>query len=390
MEIIAPLTATLTRTATGGLVYVWAAWSGTTSMVYQSGTVVRHNSSGEWRDYRSRSSHWTHTTSEPGPRNAYLWIDLGPASATTGYAYSTNVRLSELSVWATGAVAEGEAVFDEADQHDYRALTSMTSTENSMRPSSAVISSDAAVRSRWLDLGAANAWAPTDLRTNAYLEGYASDGSLLSSVVYSVDVVTDTAVDRVCFAGLINVASAQAKIYVGGSLAQTVSGSLVPTGTTYGITYRSLILPITQVAAGASLRVEITLTRDVTTLPIRHGVVCVGRAMELSYTEWGVETSILPFSGTARNETFGTVSFLKRGYARQVQATCFIDTSKISGDIVQQALSNVEGMPVYWDFNNPGATYDRLRVFGFFTSMRMAIAASTWETLSMAIEGLVE
>lgn len=116
----------------------------------------------------------------------------------------------------------------------------------------------------------------------------------------------------------------------------------------------------------------------------------VGEATYIGGTEWGVETSMLSFSRKERNETFGTVTFVKRGTSKQVRATAFIDPDVISGDEVQTILSEFDGQPVFWDFNNEGSDYDRLRVFGFNTNVRMLIAADTYESLSLDIEGLVE
>ena len=132
------------------------------------------------------------------------------------------------------------------------------------------------------------------------------------------------------------------------------------------------------------------MTQSVATLPIRMGVLCVGTRVALSDTSWEVETSILSFSRKERNETYGTVTFVKRGSAKQVQATCFINTATISGDTVMQTLAATDGIPIFWDFNNTGADYARLRLFGFFTNLATVIKGSSFESLSLTVQGLVE
>ena len=87
----------------------------------------------------------------------------------------------------------------------------------------------------------------------------------------------------------------------------------------------------------------------------------MGAATCIGGTEWGVETSMLSFSRKERNETFGTVTFVKRGTSKVVRATAFIDPDVISGDEVQSILAQFDGVPVFWDFNNDGSDYDRLR-----------------------------
>lgn len=398
MELIQPLPASLARTQTSTPTYLYLAWQ--SGVVYSAGEYVRSNITGVWRDYwalfRHTSASWNAPTlgflSNVADYGAGIWVDAGPASFSDGYTWATNVRLSRCDKWTTGAIVEGEQRFDESNLHDYRAMIAMTSVENNKRPSSAAASSDPIVRARWLDLGAANAWAALDHTSNSYTIGYSPTGISLSPVVFSIDVTTKTDVDRVCFAGLINVSGVIIKTYLSGSSTptQTLNRSLVPSGVSYGITYRSLIIPITTVSAGTPLKIEITLTRLVSTQPVQLGVVCAGRGLFLANTEWGVETSLLSFSTKERNETFGTTKFIKRGSAKLVRATCLVDTLEVSGDVIQQLLSDVDGLPIYWDFNAGDAAYDRLRVFGFYSRMSLAISASTWESLSLDIEGLVE
>jgi hypothetical protein len=130
--------------------------------------------------------------------------------------------------------------------------------------------------------------------------------------------------------------------------------------------------------------------RDPNKPPASIGELVLGKATTLGGTEWGVESSILSFSRKERDDTFGTVTFVKRGSARQVRATAFIDTDIISGDTVYHTLASFDGVPVCWDFNNPGSDFDRLRVFGFHTNVRTLIQTNSWESLSIDIEGLVE
>lgn len=389
MEVIAPTASGLVQTGTS-ILYAYDPWSGA-SVPYAEGAIVRRLMLTGWKDFLAIAAHVS--ASGNGPPFVWYWEEIGRSASLSGGTYATNVALSIYPTWASGAIAEGYVCYDPADRRDYRAHIAMSAGENTARPSAAVTSSDEAIRSRWLDLGAANAFALLDYSTNTYLVGVDSAGATLSvPVVFSADIDTPTPVDRVCFAGLINVQTVQAKISVAGSVVQTVSGSLIPSGTaeTYGITHRTAILPITPVAAGAELKVEVTLTRYATTEPLQLGAMCVGRGLHLAGTEWGVQTSILPFSMKERNETFGLTRFIKRGSARLAKATAFIDPDIISGDVVQQILANYEGMPIYFDFNNAGCGYDRLRIFGFYSNMNIAISAYTFESLSLDVEGLVE
>lgn len=404
MEIIVPVEVGLKSEIVGSVAYINPAW--TSGATYASGSVVRYERDGVMSDWRANSTQVANSSNAPGSSyyipwdgiglsvswtRVYYWTRIGPAAmTTTSVAWSTNTVRSVYPEWALGAVAEGATVFDPANNRDYRALIAMTSPENTLRPSAAVLSALEIERSKWLDLGASNAWAPLDYFSNSLLYGFGTNGSQISSVVFTVNIATPTTIDRIAFAGMTNCQGLQIKTYVGGVLSQTLTKSLIPIGESYGARTKTAVFKINPVAAGATLTAEITLTQSTASAPVQLRILCAGRGLELSNTEWGVETSILPFSKKERNETFGTVSFLKRGSARQVRASCFIDTSKVSGDVVQQILADVDGMPVYWDFNNPGSDYDRLRVFGFYSSMRTAISAFTFESLSLDVEGLVE
>ena len=58
--------------------------------------------------------------------------------------------------------------------------------------------------------------------------------------------------------------------------------------------------------------------------------------------------------------------------------------------MVQNLLAQWDGQPVFWDFNATDTTYDRLRVFGFYTNLRGILQLASWESLALDIEGLVE
>lgn len=406
MEVIVPLEIDLAYTGSSP-VYIYSAWAA--SQAYVVGDIRRYQVAGVYRDFRCRVAHTSSTANAPDKEvttatttgwwifttttysTQSYWEDRGPSATSGGYTYTTNVRTSHYPAWATGAaVALNAAVFDAADNHDYLATVAVSSGDNTLRPSECVKSADETIAARWLDLGAANAWAALDYLGNTYTQGYEADGDLCDPA-FTVTCACATAVDRVCFAGLVNVKTIALTVTDDGVAHDPYSVSLTPSGTAYDTTYRTANIPLTAtVAKGSALTIAVTLTRNDTSQPAQCAVMTVGRAHTLSDTEWGVETSILSFSRKERDETFGTVHFVKRGSSRQIRATCYLDPAVITGDVVQELLSQWDGMPVYWDFNNAGATYDRLRAFGFYTNMGSAIQAHSWESLTLTVEGLVE
>jgi hypothetical protein len=98
----------------------------------------------------------------------------------------------------------------------------------------------------------------------------------------------------------------------------------------------------------------------------------------------------MDFSRKERDETYGTVNFVKRGTARVLRATCLINPSVVAGDVAQYILQDHTGKPLMLDFNNTGSSYDRLKIFGFYTNLRSLVSAASYESLSIDVEGLVE
>ena len=406
MEVIVPLEIDLAYTGSSP-VYIYSAWAA--GQAYVVGDIRRYQIGGVYRDFRCRVAHTSSTANAPDKQvttatttgwwiftqttysTQSYWEDRGPSATSGGYTYATNVRLSHYPTWATGAaVSLNAAVYDPGNNHDYLATVAVSAGDNTIRPSEAVKSSDETIAARWLDLGAANAWAAIDYLGNTYTQGYESDGDLCNPT-FTVTCACETAVDRVAFAGLVNVKTVAITATDDGVAQDQISVSLTPSGTAYGATLRTANIPLAStVAAGSVLSIAVTLTRNDTNKPAQCAVMTVGRAHEISYTEWGVETSIISFSRKERDETYGTVNFMKRGSSRQIRATCYVDPDIITGDVVQELLSQWDGMPVYWDFNNDSSGYDRLRAFGFYTNMGTAIKADSFESLSLTVEGLVE
>lgn len=386
MLIVNPHPASLARTGSSPT-YVYSAWTSTGSPYYALDAVVRYEVSSVWYDYRCRRGHTA--SSSRSPANTSHWTKIGAASTTGGYTYTTNVRLSASSAWATGAaITAGDVVFDDADQSDYIATTAISAGDNTLRPSEAIRSATALIAARWVSLGKANAWAWSDTEINSRLQGYDASNNLVLPT-FTIDAgVLAYAVDQVCFSGLLHVEELTAKVYVDGVLQETLTKSLGPGATGYLLT--SAVLAFTPVAAGKALSIEVTLSRAVLSLPPTVGAIVIGYGYELATTEWDVETSLLGFSRQERNITYGTISFLPRGSAKVVRATGFLDPAVSSGDHLLQLIAWLSGQPIYFDLNEDGTDYDRLRLYGICTRASSIIKAASWESVSLELEGLVE
>jgi hypothetical protein len=311
---------------------------------------------------------------------------------TAGYTYTTNVRLTNYDTWTTGqAVSEGAIQYDPGDNRDYYAPLAISSGDNSIRPSLAVLSSTESIAARWSVVSNANAWAPFDTEIYTRLVGYDATDAVEDPVTFTFTCTTPDIADTLILAGLINVEEVTAAVTYSGSLQETLNAELTPSSTHYGHMPGSCIINLeTPIAAGTAVSVAVTLDAYATAIPLQIGVIALAREFTLAETEWGVETRILSFSKKERDETFGTVKFLKRGSATQLSATCYYEPGVISGDTVMSLLAQYDGQPILMDFNNSTSDYDRLRIFGFYTDVRSGIPALSWETLNMNVESLVK
>lgn len=395
MMLISPAAASLAFTGSSPT-YLQSAWAAGTA--YAKYAVRRYAPSGStYYDYTCIRAHTSSSTLTPN--NTWYWQKGGLAATTGGYTYTTNVRHSNYAAWTSGAAVPAWATYyDVATHRDYLAPLAISAGDNTVRPSDAVVSSDATIAARWVDAGASNAWAPYDSLTHSYLQGYGTSDQLLSSATFTFEaqLIAEPG-SHVFLSGLSNVATVNAVISATNTATGAAWGTTIVQPATanlalpsYGVNRRSVILPFTTVPTGYTVKVAITLTQAVSGAPAQCAVAGVGYGYYLADTEWGVETSILDFSRRERDPTYGTVAFMRRGYAKVLRATCYMDPASVAGDVAQYILQDHTGRPLMLDFNNNGSDYDRLRVFGFYTNLRTVISAASYESLALDVEGLVE
>jgi hypothetical protein len=399
MRIIVPQTGNLAFTV-GTPTYVHAAWA--TGTAYDRGTTVRYSTDHggtigvKWYDYTARYTHTSSSANTPDT-SYYLWGAPVASATVTGYTYTTNVALSLFPTWATGAaVTAGTTQMDDADHNDYYAPAAVSSSDNTIRPSLAVESATAAIAARWVRLGPSNAWAPYDLNTNNKLIGLNPSGGRRNPVTFSFTCIATDTVNALVLAGIFNARKIDATVTVNNGvntpIQETFSKTFTVTGTTYGYTPRSIIFDLsTAVTTGSEITVALSITLS-KPLPLEIGVAFMGTTYELADTEWGLETRLLSFSRKEREPTFGNTTFVKRGTATLLTASCYYEPSVIKGDTIFNMLALFDGQPIMMDFNNASTAsdYDRLRVFGFYSEVKTGIPMLSYEMLNMSVESLVQ
>jgi len=395
MRIIQPHTMTLQ--ATGTPTYIQAEWSGS-SVYYAKYARVRYAIGGIYYDYSARTSHTS--SAARSPLNTSYWSYQGAAAVTTGYTYTTNVRLSNYDTWTTGVAVTADAIrFDDSDHRDYRATIAVSSGDNTIRPSDAINSSTESIAARWVVHGPANAWAPYDQEIFTRLIGKDAANALVSPVTMTLEHTTPYLENCLMFAGLRNIKTLTATVSYDGSVQETLgtTGNLQPTDPHWGRMQSSIIFDFEDdIPAGKVVTVAVSATAYSATAPIEIGLICLGTAVACGDAEWGVDTGILSFSRKERDPDFGITSFLKRGSATTLSATGVVDT--VTADTLMRVLADMDGEAIMFDFNAQTGTgicpltatnYDRMRIFGFFTNFHTVVSGVGWESFTMDVESLL-
>lgn len=142
-------------------------------------------------------------------------------------------------------------------------------------------------------------------------------------------------------------------------------------------------------------------------VPMGVGYVLCGAAIDAGCVEADVTTEIDDYSGKVRDETYGTVRFIQRGFSKRYKITLrpspagssgnylFGGVSGISGDEMLMLLTGWRGRPIYFDANLDSASPrdTRLQVYGFYAALASQTSGTTLPALDqirLEIEGLVE
>jgi hypothetical protein len=321
------------------------------------------------------------------PNNApLLWRDLGYIGATT---FKTDAPLSDFPDWSTGAVAAGTIMYDKFARRDYYCNQALTSPQNVLSPSQCAYSAIAEVRGYWRDMGVANAFRMFDGETytrtrrvgsSMYCEfGFNQDNSARSRAVYVF--------------GMQNISSVRLRVYNSGGTAVEDQTKSALYSKFYGeprLNALSLAFDTTTlIDATYTFRLDFTKKSGAST-SVEVGMIAVGEAFDLGPTRQGLRLRHLNFSRQQRDETFGLVSFLRRGVAKVISATVLCNNP--DSDTILRGINAYRGGALVWDFNNADTAFDHLRAWGFSRDHEYpyrGLADGPGE-IQFEVEGLVE
>jgi len=119
------------------------------------------------------------------------------------------------------------------------------------------------------------------------------------------------------------------------------------------------------------------------------GLVNCGSSITIGCTHSDVEVGGLSYSRLSENQ-YGDVLAIRRRRARQFRA--IVQLESLDGDLLDQVLTDLEGINASFDFNRVGTTtISRLQVHGWAESWSTIVTGlSGTETLSISMRSLVE
>lgn len=131
----------------------------------------------------------------------------------------------------------------------------------------------------------------------------------------------------------------------------------------------------------------ITIEDTRTGLFPKCGFVSIGKSVFCGKTQYGVEPGFLDFSTIVRNTITGDIYANKGSYAKILNFTVRIDTDQI--DTIQNAATNVRGVPTVFDANNTDTDYEVLRVLGLLMYFRPGMESYGKTECQFKIEGII-
>lgn len=230
----------------------------------------------------------------------------------------------------------------------------------------------------WLDYGPTNRWAMFDNVVGTY-----------TTATDELEIVLEPG--RINSVGLLELTAAAVTITLtsGAETVYSHTASLtdgIPVADWYEYFFNEVEqrtdLVLTDLPPYTDGVLTVTITGSGT---VACGMLVVGLASELGFTQYGCSLGIIDYSVKSTDE-FGRTTVVERKYAKTLDATIDLDNAKIESVI--KKLAAVRATPCLWvgvddDF------YTQLAVFGFYKDFKIQIPYPTTSTCSLQIEGMI-
>lgn len=132
------------------------------------------------------------------------------------------------------------------------------------------------------------------------------------------------------------------------------------------------------------INAKVTMTLSGTS-GVKIGNFVYGNVYTLGYTQYGTSTGTKDYSVKETDE-YGNTTFVQRPYSKRMQATVFVDTTKLNQ--VYKILNDIRSVPSVW-IGTEDTKYTNTVVFGFYRDFSIEISYPTFNQMSLEIEGLI-
>jgi hypothetical protein len=164
---------------------------------------------------------------------------------------------------------------------------------------------------------------------------------------------------------------------------QTISKTLEDATT--GICRRNAVLAHNPVNAPQYV-ISFTAANELSTTYI--GRVSAGKHIEVGPTRADVEVGGKSFSRTSEDQ-YGVSRRVRKRRARSFRA--IVQCDSLTGDLIDQVLTELEGADAAFDFNNSGTDYARLQIYGWAEDWSTNVSGlAGLDVLSVQLRSLVE
>lgn len=230
---------------------------------------------------------------------------------------------------------------------------------------------------KWLDVAPTNAWAMFDALNGTQTER-------AGGIEVSVDTVGW--IDRVA-AGNLNATSIQVVAEADGDEVYNKTHSLIDDSGVYDL-WTYLTAPIVyrrdivlEMPAYPDMSFDVTIDGADTT---KAGNLVFGTALYLGIPQRGSRVGTKSYSKVEEDPEFGNYIVVKRrGRSKRATVQMKVETDRV--DALQDALNDLDGVPIYW---NISPKYSRTQIFGFYRGFESVFSEWGWDDYDLILEGV--
>ncbi len=294
-----------------------------------------------------------------------------PIPVDDAMLFSSSASETDYPAWTAGAYTAGDRCIRTTTHRIYERVVTGSSTIPPEDDCSGTLPN-------WLDVGPTNRWAMFDTKVST-ATSFSLSGTVVLKPVGFVNAIS-----------LINVLASTvhvSMIYGGETVfdqTYDMDGSVITDFYTYLFEPFQLKdnLLITDLPPYLSPTITVTLSG---LSIVSCGVCVVGRSREIGGLKRGSGFSIIDYS-TKDIDTYGTVTFVRRGNSDELNCLLQIDDSLVAS--FRQSLKGLTATPCVWiGTDKVGREY--MSAYGWFGDFTVVIQYDTFSTCNLTVKSLI-